>query len=251
MSSSLTGRTRDLQTFYSLLAGLELRLDGTRRLADCHGRMAWPSHGVYFFFEKGEMRSDSGVGPRVVRVGTHALSATSRTTLWNRLSQHRGRTAGGGNHRGSIFRLIVGSALKARSGSRQPSSWGLKADPSAAARILSMNRVALVREEAALEAAVSRYIGDAMPFLWLQVHGPGGADNLRGYIERNAIALLSNYEREAVDPASSGWLGRHSDRERVRQSGLWNSDHVDKAYDVAFLEELRRLAETAQKGAGG
>jgi hypothetical protein len=63
--------------------------------------MVWPKRGVYFFFETGESRSDSGSGPRVVRVGTHALREGSRAKLWTRLSQHQGTiTTGGGNHRG-------------------------------------------------------------------------------------------------------------------------------------------------------
>src|SRR6476619_3094517 len=84
-----------------------------RRLAECTGRTGWPRRGVYFFFEPGEAREDDRTA-RVVRVGTHGLRP-SKSTLWGRLSQHRGHTsgryAGGGNHRGSIFRLHVGTAL--------------------------------------------------------------------------------------------------------------------------------------------
>ncbi|HTV26286.1 MAG TPA: hypothetical protein VMF32_00715 [Xanthobacteraceae bacterium] len=102
-------RYDDLLRFYDLLARLEEKIGGARVLSDCSGRMNWPQRGVYFFFEPGELRSDTGNGPRVVRVGTHALTDTSRTTLWKRLSQHRGTgNAGGGNHRGSIFRLLIG-----------------------------------------------------------------------------------------------------------------------------------------------
>ena len=75
-------RRRDLARFYGLLDGLEARLGGMRTLADCDGRMSWPTRGVYFFFEDGEERSDSGSGLRGVRVGTHALMAKSRTRLW-------------------------------------------------------------------------------------------------------------------------------------------------------------------------
>jgi hypothetical protein len=42
-----------------------------------------------------------------------------------------------------------------------------------------------------------------------------------------------------VDASSSAWLGRVCDRERVRDSGLWNNRHVDKDYDPAFLDKLR------------
>jgi hypothetical protein len=55
-------------------------------------------------------------------------------------------------------------------------------------------------------------------------------------IERNAIALLSNYGKAVIDPPSPDWLGRHCDRERVRISGLWNNNHVDEAYDPGFLD---------------
>jgi hypothetical protein len=63
----------------------------------------------------------------------------------------------------------------------------------------------------------------------------------RGYIERNSIALLSKYNKPPLDPPAEAWLGRHCNRERVRQSGLWNSNHVDENYDPAFLDELDRL----------
>ena len=55
-----------------------------------------------------ETRSGTGAGPRVVRIGTHGLKNGSRSTLWGRLSQHRGSSRSGlGNHRGSSFRLLV------------------------------------------------------------------------------------------------------------------------------------------------
>jgi hypothetical protein len=107
-----TERREHLVRFYSILGNLERKIGGARKLADCSGQMLWPQRGVYFFREQGEDRSDTGDGPRVVRVGTHALKAGSRSKLWGRLSQHRGPAkTGGGNHRGSIFRLIVGAAL--------------------------------------------------------------------------------------------------------------------------------------------
>ena len=80
-----------------------------------------------------------------------------------------------------------------------------------------------------------------MPFLWLAVEDEPGRGSLRGYIERNAIALLSNYGRHPIDQPSSSWLGHHCNREKVRASGLWNSNHVNEDYDPAFLGVLTRL----------
>jgi hypothetical protein len=67
------------------------------------------------------------------------------------------------------------------------------------------------------------------------------ASSLRGYVERNAIALLSNYVDAPLDQPSATWLGRFSDRERIRRSGLWNSDYVDEPSAPEFLDTLREL----------
>jgi hypothetical protein len=216
--------------FYALLDMLANRLGGTRHLSTCIGRDGWPSHGVYFFFEPGELRSDGK--PRVVRVGTQALRGTSRTTLWKRLAQHRGSRVGGGNHRGSIFRKHVGSALINRD------------------RMLASSLQAWVSPhpqpewsaaEADIEHRVSNHIG-RMPFLWLAV--PTGTDGTsqRGYIERNSIGLLSNLPG-LQDPPSPTWLGHHAASLKVRGSGLWNVNHVEEDYEPEFLTLMRSLIE--------
>ena len=102
-------RIDDLNRLYGILDGLRERVGGYRYLRDCTGRGGWPQRGVYFFFESGEFRDD-GRTWRVTRVGTHAISADSTTTLWSRLKTHRGHMDGTGNHRGSIFRKRIGEA---------------------------------------------------------------------------------------------------------------------------------------------
>lgn len=96
-------RRADLIRFYSIMENLERKIGGAGKLADCSGKMSWPKRGVYFFYEKDENRSDTGVGPRVVRVGTHAVRLGSSSTLWQWLRQHKGLKSGGGNHRGQCF----------------------------------------------------------------------------------------------------------------------------------------------------
>ena len=242
----MADRLADTRRFYELLHRLENRVGGPRRLAECTGRMDWPHRGLYFFYEAGEERSASGEGLRVVRIGTHALNAGSRSTLWGRLSQHRGTSRGTGNHRGSIFRLLVGIALARQSGIDPPPSWGVGADPGAAARRLGVDRAHVKSAEADLETHVSRYIGD-MPFLWLDVGDEPGPASHRGLIERNAIALLGGSRERAPDPPSSGWLGHLSDRKRVRRSGMWNNNHVDENYDSSFLDVFARRIDGAAR----
>lgn len=234
-------RLDDLVLFYAHLGRLERKLGGIRQLAGCTGRMGWPKRGVYFFFEDGERRHESGQGPRIVRIGTHALTAGSKSTLWGRLSQHRGHaTSGQGNHRGSIFRLLVGTSIKASLGTNEPRTWGMGTDSGQAAARLGCSRDAVKQNELEMEKVVSTVMGK-MPFLWLDVDDQPGQDSLRGRIERNAIALLSNLNKPALDSPSSTWLGHHCDREKVRLSGLWNNNHVGENYDPLFLRDLENL----------
>ena len=65
-------RRSDLDAFYDLLADLEGRIGGRRRLGDCCGRTQWPERGVYFFFEDGQQRACDKALSRVVRVGSDA-----------------------------------------------------------------------------------------------------------------------------------------------------------------------------------
>ena len=224
-------RQDDLDRFYGLLDDLSQRVGGTRKLKNCTGYMDWPDRGVYFFLEPGEThRSTDQL--RVARVGTHAVSAGSSTSLWNRLRTHRGATRGsyegGGNHRGSVFRKRVGEAIIERNSLHDEyPHWGEGTSANRDRRL----------DELELERRVSEFLRE-LPFLWLNVDDEPSAESQRAYIERNAIALLSNYQRDAIDPRSAEWLGRNSRSDKIRDSGLWNVNHVDEAYDPTFLDDV-------------
>ncbi len=205
-------RLADIRRLYEVLANLEYRMGGARRLRDCDGRMGWPARGVYFCLDPSEPRTDSGSGARVVRVGTHVITKASRATLWSRLAQHRGTSK--------------------RDGLRV-ASWGHGNSAGAAAAHFGVSREGLIADERALEQHASSVIGD-LRVVTLPVQELID----RGFIERNAIALLSNFTRAPFDPASSNWLGQHSQRERVRCSGLWNDKHVEEIYDPSLLERV-------------
>lgn len=217
----------DLERLYGLLQ--QLRDAGqSRLLGQCAGRDGWPPRGVYFFTEPGEYRRSGESVPRIVRVGTHAVSAGAKSTLWGRLRSHRGGRDGGGNHRGSIFRLHVGAALLARDGGHLP-TWGVKSSAPLDVR----------RLEAEHERRVSEYLG-TLTVTWVAVPDEPGVDSLRAFIERNCIALLSR-QLNPADPPSEGWLGRHSPRREIRQSGLWNLNYVEDQPDASVIDTIERL----------
>ena len=208
----MTQRKEDTERFYELLMQLENRVGGKRKLAECNGRMKWPARGVYFFFEDGEFRSDSQADLRVVRVGTHAVRRKANTKLWRRLYEHR-------YHNGaSVFRSLVRTSLT-RKGAFGTDDPRRKKDQ-----------------------LVTDYIGK-MPFLWVNVSDEPGPSSQRAFIEKNSIALLSDYDDLGVDKQSMNWLGQHSNKENVRKSGMWNSDYVARKHSSVFLDVLERRIE--------
>jgi hypothetical protein len=231
---------RGTSRFYELLARLEgMPLQGAS-LASVLAGATLPQRGVYFFREAGELLPPSIAGaaalPRVTRVGTHAVSAGSKSTLRARLRAHLGAKSGRGNHRSSIFRLHVGNALLGME-AQTLATWGVG---SVAPKALTDSDDAKAAE-VAMERRVSMLIG-AMPVLWINVPDDAGPASERAVIERGAIALLSNSLAPLAVP-SIGWLGRHSIREEIRASGLWNLRHVEDHSDLAFLDVLERAVE--------
>jgi len=237
-------RQDDLDRFYRLIGDLETRVGGTRKLKNCTGYMDWPDRGVYFFFAPGETRT-SADQLRVTRVGTHAVSDGSKTSLWDRLKQHYGTGSGsknhphGGNHRGSVYRKRVGEAMLEKHGLHDDyPNWNERWSG------IDRERDEVRDEEYILERRVSTYIRD-QPFLWVNVNDDPSSDSDRAIIEQNAIALLSNLGKESFDNRSNHWLGKHSPREEIRESGLWNIKHVDEAYNPDFLSLLeKQILET-------
>jgi hypothetical protein len=238
MKPDWSQRLQDVRHFYKLLEQLEAKCGSKRLLSDCHGQMNWPLRGVYFFFEPGEARNNSGDGPRVVRVGTHAIDKPdNQQKLWDRLRTHRGPLSGkyanGGNHRASVFRKHIGYAIIARDQYTETEvKWG---QGNSAPEFIR-------KKEHLIELAVSQLIR-MMPFLWLPINDAPSPGSLRNYIERNAIAMLSNYSQyeSRIDEPSENWLGNWAKSDYVRYSGMWNVDHVDDNYDTDFLNVFAEI----------
>lgn len=215
----------DLDRFYKILHRRTCACE-PRTFDECHGRMIWPKHGIYFIYENGELRMDGS--HRVVRVGIASV-------LWRRIQQHRG-TANGGNHRSSAFRKQVGRAILVQRPELSIASWD-----SPRAHSTPETR----RREVPLEQEVSRVM-QSMSLLYFEPDAKLPRDQAV-FIEAHAIALLSRACIERLESPSKTWLGNWSPIERVAHGGLWNSDHVGSQYDPAFLDALDQLMRTHSK----
>lgn len=220
-------RLRQIDRFYDLVALLR---ESQRMvpLAELEGARHLPARGIYFFFEAAERRLFHKDTLRCVRIGTHAVSRNSQSTLWNRLRTHRGGVDKRGNHRSSIFRLHVGAAMLSRGDFPELSTWGVDQTAPAAIR----------EAEQFLEIAVSEFIGK-MTVLWISVPDEPGPDSDRSFIERNAISLLCG-PTGPIDLPTRSWLGLNSPVQEIRHSGLWNINYVSDESAPEFLDVFAR-----------
>jgi hypothetical protein len=175
--------------------------------------------GIYFFYEEGETCSHFG-NQRIVRVGTHG----AKRTLKRRLIDHYG-----GNREGSIFRKHLGTALLQRSGASNDQIKGW---------MRRRKGYDLWKTFDKIEREVDEVIRKNFFFRVILV------DNVqeRKLFEKNLINTISVCP---ICRPSRDWLG-NAWGEKVRKSGLWNSNHVFSS--ASFTEkQLIRFEELVKR----
>ena len=161
--------------------------------------------GLYFFYEDGET-SEHGAHGRVVRVGNHPRSSGG---LRKRLRQHYS-----GRKNGSVFRKLLGGALLRR---RDPKSPCLL--PAPGKGHWEHHKEKTCQECRPLEEEVSQLLRRSFRFRCVMVEDRE---------ERNELeaALIATLAACPMCGPSTSWLGRYAYSDKVRSSGLWNSNHV-------------------------
>jgi len=177
---------------------------------------------MYLLFEKGEKAHR---GERVVRVGTH----TGVGQLRSRLRQHFVVE----NKDRSIFRKNIGRALLNKRGDAYASVWELDMT-AAAARKLNGHKLHAAKQ-ARVERQVTAYLQKNFSFAVVEVSSKAK----RLQFESKIISTLSHCD---TCVGSALWLGNHSPKEKIRQSGLWLVNELYKkplsAADLVYLQGL-------------
>ena len=217
--------------FYHLLGVIESKTGGKCKFKDISHKTDWPSHGIFFLYEPGEFRSKNSATSRITYVGTHAISANSKSTLIGRLKQIRGTYQPKyGNHRGAILRQYIGQALMNKNPNLKVDSWGHIKKPSQYQKT----------NELPLEKLVSEYISE-MTILAIPIVDKPDKNSARAAIKKNVVALLSEFNNPLTKSFDSNWLGSFSNKETIRESGLWNHRFVDGKIDNDFLTNFEHF----------
>jgi hypothetical protein len=178
-----------------------------------------PKNGIYIIFEKGEKAHGYD---RMVRIGTH----TGKDQLRSRLQQHFINE----NKDRSIFRKNIGRAILNKEHDTFITYWELDLTPKENrdkyAKTLDMDK------QKQIEKKVTKYIRDNLSFAVFQV------DEMKKRLELES-KLISTISACKECKASSNWLGNHSTKEKIRNSGLWQ---VNELFKESLTEtEIRRI----------
>lgn len=176
-----------------------------------------PDNGLYFFYEEGEsFHADDQARDRIARVGTHR----EQDRLPDRISIHFH-----GDKNSSVFRRHLGGAIIRRKNPSDPrlQQW-LEQDTPTFANI---------------EEKVSRELQEHFSFRCMKVEDR----NERIELEERLIATLAKC---STYHPSHNWLGLFAISEKIRESGMWNEQHVDSERYIR-PEDLSRLEELVYK----
>lgn len=185
-------------------------------------------NGLYFFYQAREVSPHAAQG-RIVRIGNHPRSQDG---LIRRLNNHYS-----GSKNGSVFRKSLGGALIRR---RDPNSSCLLPGPG---KGHWEKQDAKVCEECRdIEIMVSDLIRTEFWFRCVRIEDRE---------ERNGFEriLISTLAKCSICSPSSGWLGKWAYSEKIRSSGLWNSDYVDdsEVMNEYLLKRFRQFVENSIK----
>jgi hypothetical protein len=180
----------------------------------------FPKNGIYVLFEDGEFMHGTR---RIVRVGTH----TGKDQLRSRLRQHFMQE----NKNRSIFRKNIGRALLNKAEDPFLYQWELDLTTRAAKE--KYQGQIDTHYLATIEKMVSDYLQTRFLFTVFEVQDKATRLNL----ESKIISTISKCEE--CKP-SSIWLGLHSPKAKIRESGLWLVNELYKEpLNEAELESLQ------------
>jgi len=175
-------------------------------------RQGLPSNGIYFFYEEGEViKIDNRVIKRIVRVGTHR----EQGRFPGRILDHFH-----GNKNSSVFRRHLGAAILAKENPHDPrlKEWIKGTKP--------------LKD---IEEKVSKLLTEKFSFRYIRVDDR----DERLELEERLISTVARFSPKYVSP---NWLGRCSPSREIRESGLWNVEHVDSPKHIG-PKQLARLKQ--------
>lgn len=184
-----------------------------------------PLNGIYVLFEKGENAHD---GDRIVRVGSH----TGKDQLKSRINQHFLSE----NKDRSIFRKNIGRALLNRTKDPYLKVWEL--DLTTRDSKEKFGDLIDSEKQDEIEKQVTKQLQENFSFVVFSIND----SEERLEFESKLISTISHCR--GCNP-SKEWMGFHSPKQKIRESGLWLVNELYK--EPLSGEELKRLKKLIER----
>ena len=203
-----------------------------------------PENGIYFFYEKSEYWGHGGSKPRIVRIGTHKDGNFRRRIAEHFLLDDRKMDFDSNRpapHERSIFRKNIGRALLGREKDAYLSVWELDFTSKAGKQRFSSLRN--IDKEKQLETQITQILRETFSFRYVMIEGQERRMGTKGL----EAALIGTVAGCGLCRPSAGWLGNHSPKAKVAQSGLWLAQHlkaspIDENDRIAIEEAVLRIS---------
>ena len=200
-----------------------------------------PENGIYFFYEVGEKWGHGGKKPRIVRVGTHR-DGNFRSRIAEHYLLNEGNlpidTTRPPPHDRSIFRKNIGRALLHKA--RNPFLRVWEIDFTSKESREKNGHLRNISNERRTEAKVTRLLRERFSFRFIRLEGQKQRMGTKG-LEGALIGTLAHCGK--CKPSES-WLGLYSPEDRIRESGLWQVQHLSA--DPMDKEQQRRFAKAVK-----
>lgn len=183
-----------------------------------------PKNGIYFFYEDGEYWGHGGVKPRIVRIGTHKdgnfRSRIKEHYLLDESKMNFDSNKAAPRER-SIFRKHIGRALLNKRRDDYLKIWEI--DFTSRKNRNEFGRLRDIRKEKEVESEITKVLRGNFSFRFIIVDnqlsrmGSGG-------LERPLIGTVAHCR---LCRPTGNWLGGHSPKKQIEQSGLWLVHHLN------------------------
>lgn len=205
-----------------------------------------PKNGIYFFYEKDEKWGHHGDRQRIVRIGTHRDG-----NFRNRISEHfllDKRKMSFDLHDPkpsdrSIFRKNIGRALLNRRKDPYVKIWEI--DFMTRKNRERFAQLRNIKKERDVESRITTILRDKFSFRFIELKKQAERMGKRG-LESSLIGTVSHCP---LCKPSESWLGYSSPKKQIRESGLWQVQHLkadpineaDKKTIIDAIKSIQRL----------
>lgn len=208
-----------------------------------------PKNAIYFFYEDGEVWGHGGNKPRIARIGTHNdgnfESRIKEHYLFDESKMNFDKNKPKPSDR-SIFRKHIGRVLLNRDKDDYLQTWGIGFTKKKNRESWGDKRN--INKEKEIESSITKILREKFSFRFIMIENQRKRKGSKG-LESSLIGTVASCE---LCKPTVNWLGNHSPRKQIKQSGLWLVQHlkdsgINEDEKETILNSIKRTKEWMRK----